>query len=162
MSTKLAIPIPSNDIQFATAVQQIFGGDIRFLPGGGFFIYDGMRFLRDRGGVVVKQKVEAAWNHILREILTIGDDEERHAALSWRTLSWTLAEGGAPVAPARLRVRTGLGEAEIQKEINSVIAETGASGVKDMGKVMTALKSRLAGRADMAKVSALVKAKLSG
>jgi len=55
-----------------------------------------------------------------------------------------------------------LGEAEIQKEINSVIAETGASGVKDMGKVMTALKSRLAGRADMAKVSALVKAKLSG
>jgi uncharacterized protein YqeY len=55
-----------------------------------------------------------------------------------------------------------LGEAEIQKEINSVIAETGASGVKDMGKVMAALKSRLAGRADMGKVSALVKAKLSG
>ncbi|HEV8109003.1 MAG TPA: GatB/YqeY domain-containing protein, partial [Burkholderiales bacterium] len=51
-----------------------------------------------------------------------------------------------------------LGEAEIQKEINSVIAETGASGVKDMGKVMAALKSRLAGRADMGKVSALVKA----
>jgi len=55
-----------------------------------------------------------------------------------------------------------LGEAEIQKEINSVIAETGASGVKDMGKVMAALKSRLAGRADMGKVSALVKARLSG
>ena len=55
-----------------------------------------------------------------------------------------------------------LGEAEIQKEINSVIAEAGASGVKDMGKVMAALKSRLAGRADMGKVSALVKARLSG
>jgi uncharacterized protein YqeY len=55
-----------------------------------------------------------------------------------------------------------LGEAEIQKEINSVIAEVGASGVKDMGKVMAALKSRLAGRADMGKVSALVKARLSG
>ena len=54
-----------------------------------------------------------------------------------------------------------LGEAEIQKEINSVIAEVGASGVKDMGKVMAALKSRLAGKADMAKVSALVKTKLS-
>jgi uncharacterized protein YqeY len=54
-----------------------------------------------------------------------------------------------------------LGEAEIQKEINSVIAELGASGVKDMGKVMAALKSRLAGKADMAKVSALVKTKLS-
>ena len=55
-----------------------------------------------------------------------------------------------------------LGEAEIQKEINSVIAEVGASGVKDMGKVMAALKSKLAGRADMGKVSALVKARLSG
>jgi len=55
-----------------------------------------------------------------------------------------------------------LGEAEIQKEINSVIAEAGASGVKDMGKVMAALKARLAGRADMGKVSALVKARLSG
>jgi uncharacterized protein YqeY len=55
-----------------------------------------------------------------------------------------------------------LGEAEIQNEINSVIAEVGAGGVKDMGKVMAALKSRLAGRADMGKVSALVKARLSG
>jgi len=55
-----------------------------------------------------------------------------------------------------------LGDAEIQKEINSVIAGTGASGVKDMGKVMAALKPRLAGRADMGKVSALVKARLSG
>ena len=55
-----------------------------------------------------------------------------------------------------------LGETEIQREINSVIAEVGASGVKDMGKVMAALKSRLAGRADMGKVSALVKARLSG
>ena len=54
-----------------------------------------------------------------------------------------------------------LGEAEIQKEINSVIAQLGASGVTGMGKVMAALKSRLAGKADMAKVSALVKAKLS-
>jgi uncharacterized protein len=54
-----------------------------------------------------------------------------------------------------------LGDAEIQKEISSVIAETGASGVKDMGKVMAALKTRLAGRADMAVVSGLVKGKLS-
>jgi uncharacterized protein YqeY len=54
-----------------------------------------------------------------------------------------------------------LGDAEIQKEINSAVAETGASGPKDMGKVMAALKARLAGKADMGKVSALVKAKLS-
>jgi len=55
-----------------------------------------------------------------------------------------------------------LGEAEIQKEINSVIAETGASTAKDMGKVMAVLKPRLAGRADMGQVSNLVKSKLSG
>ena len=55
-----------------------------------------------------------------------------------------------------------LSDAEIQKEINSVISESGASGAKDMGKVMAALKGRLAGRADMGKVSGLVKAKLAG
>ncbi len=55
-----------------------------------------------------------------------------------------------------------MSEAEIQKQIDSVVSETGASSAKDMGKVMAALKARLAGKADMGKVSALVKAKLSG
>ena len=55
-----------------------------------------------------------------------------------------------------------MGEAEIQKEVASAISATGAAGPKDMGKVMAALKARLAGKADMGKVSALVKSKLSG
>jgi uncharacterized protein YqeY len=55
-----------------------------------------------------------------------------------------------------------MSEADIQKEIQSTISETGASSAKDMGKVMAALKGKLAGKADMSKVSALVKAKLSG
>jgi len=55
-----------------------------------------------------------------------------------------------------------LSDAEIQKAIETVISETGASGAKDMGKVMAALKTRLAGRADMGQVSNLVKSKLSG
>jgi uncharacterized protein len=55
-----------------------------------------------------------------------------------------------------------LAEAEIQKEINAAVAESGASGIKDMGKVMALLKTRLAGRADMGKVSGLVKSRLSG
>jgi len=55
-----------------------------------------------------------------------------------------------------------LSDSQVQEEIAKAISETGASGVKDMGKVMAALKSRLAGRADMGKVSALVKARLSG
>jgi uncharacterized protein len=55
-----------------------------------------------------------------------------------------------------------LSEAEVAKEIEAAIAETGASGAKEMGKVMGLLKSRLAGKTDMGKVSGLVKAKLSG
>ena len=55
-----------------------------------------------------------------------------------------------------------MGEAEIAQAVSAAIAESGASGVKDMGKVMALLKPRLAGKADMGKVSALVKTKLSG
>ena len=55
-----------------------------------------------------------------------------------------------------------MGDAEIQKEIDAVIAATGASGAKDMGKVMGALKAKLAGKADMGKVSALVRGRLAG
>jgi uncharacterized protein YqeY len=55
-----------------------------------------------------------------------------------------------------------MGEAEIEQEIGKAVVEAGASGVKDMGKVMALLRTRLAGRADMGKVSGLVKARLSG
>ena len=54
-----------------------------------------------------------------------------------------------------------LSEAEIAQEVAAAIAQSGAAGVKDMGKVMGLLKPKLAGKADMGKVSALVKAKLS-
>ena len=55
-----------------------------------------------------------------------------------------------------------LGDAEVQQEVAKALAESGASGIKDMGKVMALLKPRLAGKADMGKVSNLVKSKLSG
>jgi uncharacterized protein len=55
-----------------------------------------------------------------------------------------------------------LGDTEIQKEIQAAVTESGASGIKDMGKVMALLKARLAGRADMGRVSTLVKSRLSG
>ena len=54
-----------------------------------------------------------------------------------------------------------LDEAEINSAIAEVIAATGAAGPQDMGKVMAAIKSKLAGRADMGKVSGLIKAQLS-
>jgi hypothetical protein len=50
---------------------------------------------------------------------------------------------------------------EIGELITAAITETGASGMKDMGKVMGVLKPKLQGRADMAAVSAEVKARLS-
>jgi uncharacterized protein len=55
-----------------------------------------------------------------------------------------------------------MSDAEVEQAVAAAVSESGASGVKDMGKVMAALKPKLAGRADMAKVSALVKTKLSG
>ena len=55
-----------------------------------------------------------------------------------------------------------LSDSEVQQEIAKAIAESGATGIKDMGKAMAILKQRLAGKADMGKVSNLVKSKLSG
>jgi len=55
-----------------------------------------------------------------------------------------------------------MSDAEIADAVEAVLAQTGARGAADMGKVMGPLKAKLAGRADMAKVSALVKAKLAG
>lgn len=50
---------------------------------------------------------------------------------------------------------------EIDAAVAAAIAESGAAGPQDMGKVMGLLKPRLAGRADMAEVSAAVRASLS-
>ena len=53
-----------------------------------------------------------------------------------------------------------MGEAEIVAAIQAAIAETGAAGPADMGKLMGALKPKLAGQADMGLVSKLVKQQL--
>jgi uncharacterized protein YqeY len=55
-----------------------------------------------------------------------------------------------------------LDEAAIAAAIDAAIAQTGASGAADMGKLMGVLKPQLAGQADMGLVSKLVKAKLAG
>jgi uncharacterized protein len=56
---------------------------------------------------------------------------------------------------------TQLSEAELEAVIASVIAETGAAGPKDMGKVMGAIKPKVAGKTDMGALSAKIKAKLA-
>ena len=54
-----------------------------------------------------------------------------------------------------------LGDAEIKAAIVSVIEDTGASSIKDMGKAMGALRERFAGQMDFGKASAMLKAQLS-
>ena len=54
-----------------------------------------------------------------------------------------------------------LGADEIAREVAQIVADIGASGPGDMGKVMGAVKARLAGKADMALVSAAVKQALA-
>ncbi len=54
-----------------------------------------------------------------------------------------------------------LSDAEVQAEVQAAVAQVGAAGPQDMGKVMGVLKGKLAGRADMTAVSAHVKAALT-
>lgn len=56
---------------------------------------------------------------------------------------------------------TQMDEAEALAAIKAVVAEIGATSVKDMGRVMAAVKERFAGKLDMSKASGLVKAALS-
>ena len=58
--------------------------------------------------------------------------------------------------PARLSAE------EVAAEVKAIVTELGAKGPGDMGKVMGAVKAKLAGKADMAEVSAAVKAALAG
>lgn len=55
-----------------------------------------------------------------------------------------------------------LSEAELESLIRTAISSSGAEGMKDMGKVMAALKPQVQGRADMGAVSQKIKALLSG
>ena len=55
----------------------------------------------------------------------------------------------------------GLSATEIEAVVAAAIAESGAKGPADMGKVMAIVKPKIAGRVDMGEVSKLVKAKLS-
>jgi uncharacterized protein YqeY len=68
----------------------------------------------------------------------------------------------AEVAVLQAYLPARLSADEIAAEVKAIVAETGAKGPSDMGKVMGAAKQRLAGKADMGQVSAAVKAALAG
>jgi len=68
----------------------------------------------------------------------------------------------AEVAVLQAYLPARLSADEVAAEVKTIVAELGAKGPGDMGKVMGAVKSRLAGKADMGQVSAAVKAALAG
>jgi len=71
------------------------------------------------------------------------------------------AQEAAEIAVITSFMPAQLSDAEIDAAIAAAITETGAAGMKDMGKVVGKLKEKYAGRMDFAKASAAVKAKLS-
>ncbi len=68
----------------------------------------------------------------------------------------------AEVEVLKVYMPAALSDAEVAAEVQNAVAESGAAGPQDMGKVMGLLKARLSGRADMTAVSGLVKAALAG
>jgi uncharacterized protein YqeY len=73
-----------------------------------------------------------------------------------------VAKEQADIAVWQAYMPAPLTDAEIDAAIDQAISATGAASIKDMGKVMGMLKSKLAGRADMGKVGARIKARLGG
>ncbi len=72
------------------------------------------------------------------------------------------AKEGAEIALLQTYMPSALSDAEIDAMIAAAIAASGAASIKDMGKVMAAIKGQAAGRADMAAVGAKIKARLGG
>ncbi len=93
-------------------------------------------------GKMVKQRRDS-----IRQYTDAGRDELAAAELA----EVAIIQGYLPAA---------LPEEEIAAIVEQTIAETGASSMKDMGKVMGKIKPQVQGRADMAQVSALIKKKL--
>ena len=73
-----------------------------------------------------------------------------------------VAKETAEVAILQTYLPAQLSAAEVDALIAEAIATTGAASIKDMGKVMGAVKAKAQGRADMGAVSARIKQKLSG
>jgi uncharacterized protein len=88
-----------------------------------------------------------------RESITQFEAGGRQDLVARESAEVTLLQGYMPAQ---------LSDAELDQIINEAIASSGATSMKDMGKVMAAVKARAQGRADMAAVSARIKARLAG
>ena len=73
-----------------------------------------------------------------------------------------VAKEAAEMALLQVYLPEPLSAADLAALIDAAVASTGATSIKDMGKVMAEVKTAAAGRADMAAVGVLIKARLSG
>ena len=73
-----------------------------------------------------------------------------------------VAKEAAEITVLQTYLPAQLSDAEVDALIAEAVASTGATSIKDMGKVMAAVKAKAQGRADMGAVSARIKQKLSG
>lgn len=86
-----------------------------------------------------------------RDSIAAFEGANRHDLADQEKFEVTVLQGYLPAQ---------LTEQEISAIIAKVVAETGAAGAKDMGKVVAGVKPLVAGQADMGKVSAMIKAAL--
>jgi len=93
---------------------------------------------------MVKQRQESSKMYRENDRAELADREEAEITVIERFLPAQMSEDDTAAA------------------IDAIIAETGASSIKDMGKVMGVLKEKYAGQLDMAKAGGAVKAKLAG
>jgi len=106
-------------------------------------------------------KGEATGAELLELLAKMIKQREESEAIYRQAGRAELAEQKAEeIAIIRAFLPQQLSEAELGEAVRDAIAATGASGIKDMGGVMAALKARYAGQMDFGKASALVKAKL--
>ena len=92
---------------------------------------------------LVKQRKESALLYRDKDRVEMAEEEEFQAAIIEKYLPEQMSEG------------------EIETVVAAVIAETGASSMKDMGRVMGMVSKQLAGKADNKTISQMVKQKLS-
>jgi uncharacterized protein YqeY len=103
---------------------------------------------------------DAAVSSIVEKLIKQRKDSISQFQAAGRDDLVTAEQGELVVLQAYLPAQ--LSAAEVEAAVAAAVTESGASSVKDMGKVMGLLKPRLAGRADMGQVSALIKARLAG
>jgi len=104
------------------------------------------------------QATDAELLELLAKMIKQREESQKIYAEAGRTE--LAAQEGEEVAIIREFLPKQLSDEDMAKAIDDAIAAAGAASVKDMGKVMGALKSRYAGQMDFGKASAAVKAKL--